>query len=68
MMERLQWSVPHRSGWILEVGPLPERKAPYLVLSTSDGMVALARFLDDKAAETFAVALDEFARTQREGE
>lgn len=65
-MDRLQWTVPDRAGWVIEVGRLPERKNPYAVLSTSDDMISLARFLDDRAAATFAEILDAFAtRDQR---
>jgi hypothetical protein len=38
---------------------LPDRKAPYLVVTDDTGMRQVARFLDDQAAVEFARWLDE---------
>jgi hypothetical protein len=50
------WGDDHREVRIMA---LPDRKAPYLVVTDDLGMRQVARFLDDQAAVEFATWLDD---------
>lgn len=39
------WPIPGREGWFLEVGPVPDRKSPYLIVVSPYGMRSAAQFL-----------------------
>lgn len=65
--KRMSWAVPGRDGWYVEIGPLPDRKAPYLTVFSPDGLTSVAKILGDREAELLASLLDEFASAAGKG-
>lgn len=63
-MNRRQWPLPNRPGWYLEVGPVPDRKSPYLTVISPHGMHSLAQIAGVNEAETLATCLDALAGTE----
>lgn len=66
-MNRRQWPLVDRPGWYLEVGPVPDRKSPYLTVIGPHGMHSLAQILGVGEAETLSACLDELAGRTRQG-
>lgn len=58
MVERNCWAVPGRQGWFLEIGPVPDRKSPYLIVISPYGMRSAAQFLGEAEAAEVQNLLD----------
>lgn len=65
-MNRRQWPLANRPDWYLELGPVPDRKSPYLTVISPHGMHSLAQVLGVNEAETLSECLDELAGIWRE--
>lgn len=63
-MDRLSWRAP--DGTVLEIGPFPNRKSPYLVVHGPDGLLAAAKFVGDREAEHVAALLDALTQPDQE--